>query len=322
MSGAQFLRAIVGIVGLIALMGLNTLFMDWWERKVVGHAHVRHGPFHHGWHGLLQPFADMVKMLGKEDIRPTSADAVFFWFAPGLPLVAAFVGLAAIPFAPGIVLADMKHGLFFIFAVQTVMPFGFTLVGWAANNKWSLIGSLRSAAQLISYEIPMLIAAMAVVLTASSMRLTEIVDKQATLWYVVKQPVGFVIFFVTMLAEMNRAPFDLPEAESELVAGYHTEYSGMKFGLVMMAEYTAMLLGSLLIALLYLGGWLMPMLPASPLWLMVKTYLVMTLMVWIRATYPRIRVDRMMEMSWKYLIPVSLANLLVVAIIATLVPGF
>jgi NADH-quinone oxidoreductase subunit H len=206
--------------------------------------------------------------------------------------------------------------------MQTIMPFGFTLIGWAGNNKWSLIGGLRAAAQLISYEIPMLLAALGVVMAVGSTRLTDIVDAQAPVWFAVKQPIGFVVFLITAMAEMNRTPFDLPEAESELVAGYHTEYSGMKFGFVMMAEYTAMLVGSWLLVLLYLGGWHMPFLPPSPVWLIAKVYILQTVIVWFRGTYPRFRVATLMEMSWRYLIPIALGNLVLVGVIALLWPAF
>jgi NADH-quinone oxidoreductase subunit H len=322
-----FFLQLLGVLGLLAFMGFNGLFMDWWERKLIGHIHVRPGPMHTGWHGALQPLADVVKMLSKEDIVPDRADRLFFWMGPVIAIVPAFLAMAVLPLAPGFALADIGHGLFFVFAMQTIMPFGYTMIGWSGHNKWSLVGSLRSAAQLISYEIPMLIAALGVVMLAGTARLTDIVEKQATIWYAFKQPIGFAVFFITALAEMNRTPFDMPEAESELVAGIHTEYSGMKWGLVMIAEYTAMLVGSLMIVLLYLGGWNAPFMAATPAWLgaltiVVKLFLVQSFIVWIRGTYPRMRMDRTMEMGWKYLIPIALGNLVLVGVLAMVFPKF
>ncbi len=322
MTPRIFVFQLLGVLGLIVVLGLNIIIMDWWERKLIGHIHVRPGPMHTGFHGILQPFADMVKMMAKEDVVPTEADKLFFWAGPMIAVVPAFLAMAVLPLAPGFVLADIGHGLFFVFAMQTIMPFGFTLIGWAAHNKWSLVGGLRSAAQLISYEIPMLISALAVVMVAGSARLTDIVAAQATVWYVFKLPVAFALFLVTAVAEMNRTPFDMTEAESELVAGIHTEYAGMKFGLVMMAEYTAMLVGSWMIVLVFLGGWNLWPLPPSPLWVVLKVYLLQSFIVWLRGTYPRLRMDRIMELSWKYLIPAALANLLAVGVLVIVFKGF
>ena len=215
-------------------------------------------------------------------------DRVFFWLAPMIAVVPAVLAMAVLPLTPGFVLADIGNGFFFVFAMQTIMPFGYTLIGWASRNKWSLIGGLRSAAQLISYEIPMLLSALAVVIVAGSGRLTDIVNAQAHVWYVFKLPLAFVIFVTTAVAEMNRSPFDMTEAESELVAGIHTEYSGMKFGLVMMAEYTAMFVGSWVITLVFLGGWHMWPLPPSWLWVVLKIYLVQSFIIWLRWTWVRL----------------------------------
>jgi NADH-quinone oxidoreductase subunit H len=315
MTPTIFMYQLLGVLGLIVVLGLNIIVMDWWERKLIGHIHVRPGPMHTGFHGILQPFADMVKFLAKEDIRPDNADRLFFWLGPMIAVVPAFLAMAVLPLAPGFVLADIANGLFFVFAMQTIMPFGYTLIGWAANNKWTLIGGLRSAAQLISYEIPMLLAALSVIMVAGTARLTDIVNAQATVWYVFKLPLAFVLFLVTAIAEMNRSPFDMTEAESELVAGIHTEYAGMKFGLVMMAEYTAMLVGAWVITLVFLGGWNLWPLPPSPLWVVLKVYLMQSLIVWVRGAWVRMRIDRTMELSWKYLIPEALGNLLIVGVL-------
>lgn len=322
MTAQVFFLQLAGVVGLVLILVVNIIFMEWWERKFMGHMHVRLGPMHTGFHGTLQPFADMLKMLGKEDIRPDAADRTFFWLAPIIAVVPAILAMAVLPLAPGFALADIGHGFFFVFAMQTIMPFGYTLIGWASRNKWSLIGGLRSAAQLISYEIPMLLAALSVVLVAGSARMTDIVNAQSHVWYVFKLPLAFLIFTTTAVAEMNRAPFDMVEAESELVAGIQTEYSGMKFALIMMAEYTALLVGSWVISLVFLGGWHMWPLPPSPAWLILKIYVVQSFFVWIRAAWIRLRMDTIMELSWKYLIPAALGNLLLVSGIAMVFKGF
>jgi NADH-quinone oxidoreductase subunit H len=322
MSGEMWLRTVVWLVGLLLLIALVTVFGVWWERKFIGHLQRRHGPLHHGFHGLLQLPADMVKMIAKENIVPDAADPWLFEIGPMLAVMPAIAAMGALTFAPGFALLDMNHGLFYIFAFQTLVPLAFAVIGWSCANKFTLIGALRAAAQLISYEIPMLLAALGVVMAASSMRLTTIIDSQTAVWYVFKEPVGFVIFFVAILAEMNRTPFDLPEAESELVAGYMTEYSGMKFGFVQLAEYASLFTGSYLVSALFLGGWNMPLLPASPVWLFLKIALIMTTTMWFRGTFPRLRVDSLMGLSWKWLIPIALVNVLGVSALVLLVPGF
>jgi NADH-quinone oxidoreductase subunit H len=322
MTARIFLMQLLGVLGLIVALGVNVIIIDWWERKFAGHVQMRPGPLHTGFHGILQPFADMIKFLTKEDTVPDTVDRLFFWLAPMIAVVPAILAMAVLPLAPGFVLADIQHGFFFVYAMQTIMPFGYTLIGWASRNKYSLIGGLRSAAQLISYEIPMLLAALAVVLVVGSARITDIVDAQARVWYVFKLPLAFVIFTITAIAEMNRSPFDMTEAESELVAGIHTEYSGIKFGLVMMAEYTAMFVGSWVITLVFLGGWHMWPLPPSPLWVVLKIYAVQTFICWLRWTWVRLRMDSIMELSWKYLIPAALGNLVIVGGLAMAFKGF
>jgi NADH-quinone oxidoreductase subunit H len=317
----MWIRTLLWLVGLLLLIAVVTVMGVWWERKFIGHLQGRRGPLHHGFHGLLQLPADMVKMISKEDIVPDGADPWLFQLGPILAVVPAVAAMAALTFAPGFALLDMNHGLFYIFAFQTLIPLAFAVIGWSCANKFTLIGALRSAAQLLSYEIPMLLAALGVVVASGSMRLTEIINAQAGVWYIVKQPIGFAIFFVAVLAEMNRTPFDLPEAESEIVAGFQTEYSGMKFGFVQLAEYAALLIGSYLVAALFLGGWNVPLLPASPLWLWLKIIAVMTSTMWIRGTFPRLRIDSLMALSWKWVIPIALANIMVVAALVLLLPG-
>jgi NADH-quinone oxidoreductase subunit H len=313
MSGAAWLHTVIGLIALLILLAGVTLVGVWWERKFIGHLQRRHGPLHHGFHGLLQLPADMIKMVGKEDTVPAAADHLLFQFGPIAAIVPAYAALAALAFWPNGALINMSHGLLYIFAFETFLPLSFALIGWSCANKYTLIGGLRAAAQLISYEIPMLLAALGVVLTAQSMNLTTIINAQTGVWYIVKQPLGFVIFSIAMLAEMNRSPFDLPEAESELVAGYMTEYSGMKFGFVQLAEYSVLLVGSYLISALYLGGWNMPFLPASWIWLALKIVILMTSTMWFRGTFPRLRVDTLTQLSWKWLLPAALVNIMLVA---------
>jgi NADH-quinone oxidoreductase subunit H len=320
MTGEMWLRTVLWLIGLLVLIAVVTVMGVWWERKFIGHLQRRRGPLHHGFHGLLQLPADMVKMISKEDIVPDAADPWLFQIGPILAVVPAVAAMAAIVFWPGFGLLDMNHGLFYIFSFMTLLPLAFAVIGWSCASKFTLIGALRAAAQLISYEIPMLLAALGVVVVAGSMRLTDIINAQSGVWYIFKEPVGFAIFFIAILAEMNRTPFDLPEAESEIVAGYQTEYSGMKFGFVQLAEYAALFTGSYLVSALFLGGWNMPWLPASPVWLLLKIVAVMTTTMWFRGTFPRMRVDSLMGMSWKWLLPIALANVMAVSALALLLP--
>jgi NADH-quinone oxidoreductase subunit H len=321
MSADMWLRTVLWLVGLLLLIAVVTVMGVWWERKFIGHLQRRRGPLHHGFHGLLQLPADMVKMISKEDIVPAGADPWLFQIGPILAVVPAIAAMGAMVFWPGFGLLDMNHGLFYVFAFQTLVPLSFAVIGWSCASKFTLIGGLRAAAQLISYEIPMLLAALGVVMAAGSMKFSTIITAQSDVWYIVKQPVGFVIFLIAMLAEMNRTPFDLPEAESELVAGFQTELSGMKFGFVQLAEYAALFVGSYLVAALFLGGWTMGLLGASPAWLLLKMALVMTATMWFRGTFPRLRIDSMMAMSWKWLIPIALVNIMAVTALALWLPG-
>jgi len=322
MSGGQWLHTVLWCVGLLLLIAVVTVIGVWWERKFIGHLQRRRGPLHTGFHGLLQLPADMVKMLGKEDIVPDAADPWLFQLGPILAVVPAIAMMGVLAFAPGFALLDLNHGLFYVFAFMTFIPLAFAVIGWSCANKFTLIGGLRAAAQLISYEIPMLLAALGVVMASGSMRLTSIIDAQKTVWYIVKEPIGFVVFGIAILAEMNRTPFDLPEAESELVAGFQTEYAGMKFGFVQLAEYASLFTGSYLVSALFLGGWNLWPLPPSPLWLVIKIALVMTSTMWVRGAFPRLRVDSLMGLSWKWLIPIALVNVMLVSALVLALPGF
>jgi len=326
MSGGQWLHTVLWCVGLLLLIAVVTVIGVWWERKFIGHLQRRRGPLHTGFHGLLQLPADMVKMLGKEDIVPDAADPWLFQLGPILAVVPAIAMMGVLAFAPGFALLDLNHGLFYVFAFMTFIPLAFAVIGWSCANKFTLIGGLRAAAQLISYEIPMLLAALGVVMASGSMRLTTIIDAQKGVWYIVKEPLGFAVFAIAILAEMNRTPFDLPEAESELVAGFHTEYSGFRWAIFFLTEYANMITISAVATALFFGGWLRPFPNVAALsfldvipgviWYVLKVSCFLFVYIWFRGTFPRYRFDQLMALGWKTLIPISLVNLVLVALAA------
>jgi NADH-quinone oxidoreductase subunit H len=341
-----FTSLIVPVVLLLGFVMVNAAYLSYMERKVLAHMQARLGPMRTGWHGLLQPIADGLKFMMKEDIIPDKADKWVFRIAPLILLSMAFGAIVVIPFGPStsfflskkvpLVVSNLNIGLLYILAFASVGTYGVIMAGWASNNKYSLMGGFRSAAQMISYEIPMAFAIITVVLMAGSLNLSEIVQAQEKRWFIAALPVGPVAFFLYLfagIAETNRVPFDLPEAESELVAGYFTEYSGIRFALFFMAEYISMMVVSLLVSIMFLGGWLpiqiLPhtlghiapiafinkMLAAIPptLWLLGKLYFFIFFYMWLRATLPRYRYDQLMALSWKFLLPLSLGTLLVAA---------
>ncbi|HYA88244.1 MAG TPA: NADH-quinone oxidoreductase subunit NuoH [Nitrospirota bacterium] len=338
----------IPVAVLLAFILANAMYLQLMERKVLAHMQGRLGPMRTGWHGILQPIADAVKFMMKEDIIPERADKWVFRIAPLILLVMAFGAMVVIPFGPptdffGLLqnkvplwVANLNVGVLYILAFSSVGTYGVIMAGWASNNKYSLMGGFRSAAQMISYEIPMAFAIITVVLMAGSLNLSDIVNAQAHKWFIVALPVGPVAFFLYLMAgiaETNRVPFDLPEAESELVAGYFTEYSGIRFGIFYMAEYMNMIVVSLLVSIMFLGGWLpvqiLPhtlghiapiaflnkLLAAIPptIWLLGKLYFFIFFYMWLRATLPRYRYDQLMAISWKILLPLSLVTLLVAA---------
>jgi NADH-quinone oxidoreductase subunit H len=334
---------VIPVIVLLVFILANAMYLQLMERKVLAHMQGRLGPMRTGWHGLLQPIADAVKFLMKEDIIPDKADKWVFSIAPVILLMTAFGAMVAIPFGPktdfyGLLphkvplwVSNLNIGLLYILAVASVGTYGVIMAGWASNNKYSLMGGFRSAAQMISYEIPMAFAVLTVVLMAGSLNLSEIVNAQTHRWFLFT-PVGPVAFFLYLLAgiaETNRVPFDLPEAESELVAGYFTEYSGIRFGLFFMAEYMNMIVVSLLVSIMFLGGWLPVQIPLhfapfvwinealaalpSTLWLLAKLYFFIFFYMWLRATLPRYRYDQLMSISWKFLLPLSLGTLMAAA---------
>lgn len=298
--------------------------LTWIERKIAGHIQQRLGPMRVGWHGLLQPLADGIKLFTKEDHIPTNADRFLFTLAPIMALVPPFVVFVVIPFGDSVTifgtevtlyLADMNVALLFVLGVAGIEVMGVILAGWASNSKYAVLGSLRTCAQMISYEIPMGFAVIGVVMLAQSMSLVDIVEAQSGLWNVVYQPVGFFVFFVAAIAEAQRIPFDLPEAEGDLGAGYHTEYSGMRFSFFMISEYLILVLMSALIVILFFGGWHGALIPLpGPVWFLLKVSFFIWVFMWLRFTFPRYRYDHLMTVGWKVLLPLSLANILITGI--------
>ena len=308
----------------VNLVLLGFAWATWLERKALGRMQLRYGPNRAGPFGLGQPIADLVKFIRKESFSPTSSIA-FLYFAA--PVVAAFTALAAfavIPFGAGWQIGsydvsgqvvDVSIGLLLLFALGAVGIYAFLVGGWASTSKYSLLGSMRTAAQLVSYEVSLALSVLGVVLMAETLSLTEIVARQQeTIWFAAPQAVGLLVFFVAGVAETNRPPFDLPEAETELVAGYQTEYSGMRYALFAMAEYINVITLSGLAVTLFFGGWGGPVLP-GPLWFFVKLLLVVFLFMWLRATLPRLRYDQLMQVCWKVLLPVSTLNAVVTAVL-------
>jgi len=317
--------AVALIVGktivVIAILFALPIPLTWLERKIAGHIQQRLGPMRVGWHGLLQPVADGIKLFTKEDHIPAEADRFLFTLAPIIVLVPPFAVFVAIPFGDRVslfggeitlYLSDMNVGLLYILAVLGIGTFGMILAGWASNSKYAVLGSLRSCAQMISYEIPMGFSVIGVVMLAQSMSLLDIVEGQAGIWNVVYQPLGFIVFFVAGLAEAQRIPFDLPEAEGDLGAGYHTEYSGMRFAFFMIGEYLVVVVLSVLNVILFFGGWNGALLPLPPaVWFLLKVGFFVWVFMWFRFTFPRYRYDQLMTIGWKVLLPLSLANILV-----------
>ena len=310
--------AIKVIVIVIPLM-LGVAYLTYVERKVIGAIQLRRGPNVVGPFGLLQPIADGLKLFLKETIIPDGANRGVFLLAPCLTFVLALVAWAVIPFGQGLVLADINVGILYIFAISSMGVYGILMAGWASNSKYAFLGALRSAAQMVSYEVSMGFMIITVLLLAGSLNLSDIVMAQKDMWFVVPLFPMAVIFFVSTLAETNRHPFDLPEAEAELVAGYNVEYSSMTFALFFLGEYANMILMSSLTVILFLGGWLPPvdMAPFNwlpgPVWFAAKIALVLFVFLWVRATFPRYRYDQLMRLGWKVFLPLSLAAVAIVA---------
>jgi NADH-quinone oxidoreductase subunit H len=309
---------IIAVV-IAAVLVFNALFIIYYDRKVAAIFQIRKGPNRVGPFGIFQTIADTVKLLIKEDVNPDATDKPVFWLAPALVFIPTFAVFLVIPFGSGLTAADLNIGILYVIAITGLAVIGIMAAGWGSNNKYSLIGGMRSAAQIVSYEIPMVLVILSVVMMAGSLKMGDIVAAQAKYkWFVIPQFVGFILFLIVGNAEVNRAPFDLPEAESELVAGFNTEYSAMKFAFFYLSEYTNLFVTSAIAVTLFLGGWEGPFLPPF-IWFFIKTYAVVTILMWIRWTFPRIRVDHLMEFSWKYLVPIALLNLIISAIVVKLV---
>ncbi|SDN12949.1 NADH-quinone oxidoreductase subunit H [Fictibacillus solisalsi] len=292
------------------------------ERKVLGFMQLRPGPNRVGGRfGLLQTVADVLKLLIKEDTIPKAADKPLFILAPVLAFAPAFMVLAAIPFSNHLKFSDLSIGLLYYIAISGITTVGILMAGWASNNKYSLLGGMRSAAQMISYEIPLVISVVGVIMFSGSLNLTEIVEGQKTVAYMFLSPLGFIVFLISSIAELNRTPFDLPEAESELVAGYHVEYSGFRWAFFMLTEYVYLFAMAALTTVLFLGGWNpVPFLGCIPgiVWFALKFSLIVFFMIWVRGTMPRLRADQLMEFAWKVLLPVALLNIFVSAVVKEL----
>jgi len=304
-----------GLFAVMILVAVLTVVMGfiWFERRGLARMQSRLGPNRAGPFGLLQPVADVLKVLIKEDIVPTAADKIVHLLAPIVALVPALMIFAVVPFQDGGLLADLNIGLLYVIAVSSVSTLGIFMAGWGSNNKYTIIAAMRDVAAVVSYEIPLALSLVGVILVAGTMSMNGIVQSQNNVPLILWQPLGFFIFFISGLAEINRTPFDLLEADSEIIAGFHTEYSGMKFALFYLMEYAESLALCALVATFFLGGWQGFLLPGW-LWLLLKTILVFFVMFWIRATLPRVRIDQMMSLAWKFLFPLALLNLVITGI--------
>ncbi len=301
------LLTIVGVLGVAMAIASGLI---WYERRLLGWWQDRLGPNRVGPFGLLQVLADMVKIFTKEDWIPPFADKPVFVLAPAIIIIAVLMSYAIIPFAPGILVVNLDVGLLFFLAMSSLSVYSVALAGWSSDSKYSLLGGLRSSAQLVSYEVFMGLSLMGVVMLAGSFNLGQIVEAQRNLWFIVPQFIGFLIFLNAGIAETHRLPFDLPEAESELVAGYHAEYSGMKFGMFFVGEYLGITLISALIVTFFFGGWMGPILPPL-VWFLLKTFVFISFFILLRAALPRPRFDQLMQYGWKLMLPLALLNLVV-----------
>ena len=306
---ANLVPPLVKALILLAFVLLNCTFLIWVERKVAGHMQARMGPMRLGPHGIIQPIADVIKLMSKEDVIPKNVDRWVYVLAPIVAFAPAFTVFLVIPFGPTLIGQDLNIALVLIAALTSFTVISFLMAGWSSNNKWSLLGAMRSTAQLISYEVPLIISVASVALLAGSLSLQDIVRAQSeSFWYVLVQPLGFLIFLTASLAELNRSPFDMSEAEQELVAGYVTEYSGMRFAMLYVTEYANLITFAAMASTLFFGGWSGPVLPPF-VWFMIKVYFFIILVMWIRWTFPRVRIDQLMDIGWKGLLPLSLVNL-------------
>ncbi|MTJ80814.1 MAG: NADH-quinone oxidoreductase subunit NuoH [Telmatospirillum sp.] len=307
----ELLRIVVGMVAVMAFVALNVLVLVYAERKGAGHIQRRPGPYEVGPHGILQPLADAGKLMGKQLLMPKSADPILYWMAPILAFFPVLLLFVPMPFGPVLTVQDVNLGLLLILAFAGLNVLATLLAGWSQNNKFGLLGAARAVSQSVAYEIPLLLSVLCIAFQYGSLNLSTIVEAQGSWpwqWNFLCQPLAFLIFLVSAFAETNRAPFDLPEAESELTAGFHTEYSGMGFGLFFMAEYANMVVVSGVCSALFLGGWRGPFFDGV-WWFLIKVYAILALIIWVRWTYPRVRFDQLLNINWKWLLPLATANL-------------
>ncbi len=336
METASWVEWIVKAIIMIVVLLTGFAYTTWLERKLLGRFQSRFGPNRAGPYGLLQPVADGIKLIFKEELIPEQADKLIFILAPIITAVPAWIILAVIPLGTVplfgrlvdlSIAGDLNVGVLYITSVTSISVYGIVLAGWSSNNKYATMGGIRSTASMISYELGLGLSFIGPVLLASSLSLADIVDAQAKIgWFILYQPLGALLYFISALAEINRAPFDMPEAEQELTAGYHVEYSGMKFAMFMLTEYTKMIVISSIAATLFLGGYRGPFVDAipwlGPIYLFVKVILLMFVVVWIRATLPRIRYDQLMALGWKIILPLALLNVFGTAVMMLLFPGW
>jgi NADH-quinone oxidoreductase subunit H len=319
-------------VFLLVVLLTGFAYLTFYERKTLARIQVRIGPNRAGPRGWLQPVADGVKLIFKEELIPSQAYRIVFILAPIVTVIPAFIILAVLPWGTSIMmfgrevslyLTDINVGVLYIVSIASISVYGIVLAGWSSNNKYAMLGGLRSSAQMISYELALGLSFIGPILLAGSMSLLDIVEAQKRVWYVVYQPIGALIFFISVLAEVNRAPFDMPEAEQELTAGYHTEYSGLKFALFFMAEYIKMIAVSAIAATLFFGGFRGPFIDQlpilGPVYLFIKIIILLFVMIWVRATLPRIRYDRLMAFGWKVMLPAALINVFLTAVVMVLI---
>lgn len=332
MTSSLLLEWLIKSVVMVLMLLGGFAYLTLLERRVLARMQVRIGPNRAGPWGLLQPVADGLKLVFKEEVIPEGADRTLFILAPILTVIPALILLAVVPFGPELrafgrtidlgLADDINVGILYLSAVTSIAVYGIVLAGWSSNNKYALMGGIRSSAQMVSYELALGLTLVGPILLAGSMSLRDIVQDQERLWYVVLQPIGFLVWIISSLAEVNRAPFDMPEAEQELTAGYHVEYSGLKFALFFMAEYVKMIAVSVIGATLFLGGfwgpWVERLAWLGPIYLLLKTAALVFLQLWVRATLPRFRYDRLMAFGWKILLPASLVNVVVTALIVVL----
>ncbi len=314
------LWALLKLVIAVGFVFITALVLIYMLRKVMGRMQYRMGPRHHGPHGVFQTIFDALKLLGKENIIPADVDKWPYLWAPVIVFVPSLTIFALLPFADNIVATNIEISLFFVFAILGLLTISLVMAGWGSNNKYALLGGLRGAAQMMSYEIPLILSTVGVVVMAGSMNLTEIVRAQQNIYYIVPQIIAFFIFMTAALAELNHTPFDIPEAESEIVAGFNIEYSGFRFAAFFLAEFVNLFIICALAALLFLGGWLPFTNPVyGTLFFLFKTYVLIFITMWIRSTFPRLRIDQFMNFGWKVLLPLSLVNIFITAAVVLIV---